>query len=120
MGQQPLRCRQCSSAQLKRRLITEVFLVVLSDSTEPSRGCQPAMARLKVGWWLDVHSRAMHGLKGTGIPMSQDDVVVEVNRCFNRQCLVRQHVRALAGGSCSLWSGVGSEAGKRPPRPANR
>lgn len=107
-GQQPLRCRQCSSAQLKRRLITEVFLVVLSDSTELSRGCQPAMARLTVGLWLGVHSRAMHGLRGTGIPMSQDDVVVEMNRCFNQQRLVRPHVRGLAEEAASLvWRRVG-------------
>lgn len=110
-GQQPLRCRQCSSAQLKQCLITEVFLVVLSDSTALSLGCQPAMARLRVGLWLDVHSRAMHGLRGTAIPMSQDDVVVEMNRCFNPQCLVRQRVRELVEEAAPLvWRPV--EGGK--------
>lgn len=33
-GQQPLRRRQCSSTQVSRCLVTEVFLVVLADSTQ--------------------------------------------------------------------------------------
>lgn len=36
-GQRPLRCRQCSPTQPNRCLITEVFLVVLADSTQSSR-----------------------------------------------------------------------------------
>lgn len=29
------------------------------------------------------------------MPMSQEDVIVEMNRCFNSQCLVRQRAREL-------------------------
>ncbi|KAL2288159.1 hypothetical protein FJTKL_04266 [Diaporthe vaccinii] len=60
------------------------------------------MARLTVGWWLDDHSRAMHGLRGTAVPMSQDDVVVKMNRCFNPQGLVRQRARELVEEAAPL------------------
>lgn len=51
--------------------------------------------------------------------MLQDDVFVELNCCFNAQCLMRQRVRETCWtGKLRLWSDSVSKSGKRPPRPA--
>lgn len=64
------------------------------------------MARLTVGLWLDVHS-AVNAQRGTAIPMSLNDVVVEMNRCFNAQCLMRQGVKRTGWGSYASGLALG-------------